>query len=377
MRLRKILKLLSTVSISDSAVTFTNSQQGLLCSNLNRFKQFIEILSSVPSMAHWIDFFRQSPFYSTNQDAVIVPLGTAATVTLQQAETRFIAQSQGMKELLHQMLKDESEFSIAVRLPDPTDFRDLLAAMDKLYSALSQSIVNPTIDGEVTILRWESGSYWLDLYVKRATAVALVAGLAWSAAVVYKKIAEGRIINEQVRSLEIKNESLEDIRLAQQAALDNFVAQQAQFLYDKHFNTSEEDPEQIGRLKYSIRTLAELIDKGAEINPALDAPESVANLFPRFFQGIDPTIPDQGDRRCRKNPSSRPHSPSCRALTPSNKSARRRAFIKSRLGGNACSRACLAAELRLASRHGWTDQSNALASQFGLPRSSDRPRRII
>ncbi len=42
------------------------------------------------------------------------------------------------------------------------------------------------------------------------------------------------------------------------------------------------EPETVERLKYTIKEFAELIEKGAEIHPALQAPESVRNLFPNF-----------------------------------------------------------------------------------------------
>jgi hypothetical protein len=44
----------------------------------------------------------------------------------------------------------------------------------------------------------------------------------------------------------------------------------------------EENPERLERIKHAIKSLQELIEKGAEIRPALLAPEQVTNLFPDF-----------------------------------------------------------------------------------------------
>lgn len=53
---------------------------------------------------------------------------------------------------------------------------------------------------------------------------------------------------------------------------------EAVHISSEHFH--ENTPENIERIKNSITTFADLIGKGAEIHPALVAPENVSNLFP-------------------------------------------------------------------------------------------------
>ena len=145
----------------------------------------------------------------------------------------------------------------------------------KLFEkCINQVICNDTINGHLKVNSWESGSFWVELIVGTQAAVALIAGVSWSAAVISKKIKEGTILEQQIRSLEIKNESLEDILEKQKQATNILIEKEVRHLQVKHFN-SDEDNEQFERLKLTTKTFAELIQNGAEIHPALSAPEQI------------------------------------------------------------------------------------------------------
>jgi hypothetical protein len=101
-------------------------------------------------------------------------------------------------------------------------------------------------------------------------------------AVVFKKMQEGKIFSEHVRGLKIKNESIEEIQKAQKKVLDVMVEGEAKRLEAEFYGESESDPERTQRIKMAVVTLAELIEKGTEIHPALNAPEKADNVFPDF-----------------------------------------------------------------------------------------------
>ena len=86
------------------------------------------------------------------------------------------------------------------------------------------------------------------------------------------------MLEQQVRGLKVKNDSLEDILKAQKAETKLMISAEAQHIDSEHFK--EKAPENIERIKNSITTFADLIGRGAEIHPALVAPENVTNLFP-------------------------------------------------------------------------------------------------
>jgi hypothetical protein len=116
---------------------------------------------------------------------------------------------------------------------------------------------------------------------KGTAAVALVGGMAWAAAVVFKKYQEGKMFEQMARGMKIKNDSLEELLRGLRESIDLLLQNEARSLYDKEFGDTT-DPEQIARLKLGIKTFMGLIEKGAEIHPALKVPENVKNLFPDF-----------------------------------------------------------------------------------------------
>ena len=172
---------------------------------------------------------------------------------------------------------EEDVNSINIKLPPVNDFDELSKVSREIHIGLSQVIFNDEINGQTKIVSVENGSIWLNVFVG-ASAVTVIASLVWASAVIYKKIQEGKLLAEQVRGLKVKNASLEDILKAQKAETDLMIQAEAEHISSEHFK--ENKPENIERIKNSITTFAELIGKGAEIHPALVAPENVSNLFP-------------------------------------------------------------------------------------------------
>ncbi|MCR8561605.1 hypothetical protein KXD93_28380 [Mucilaginibacter sp. BJC16-A38] len=104
--------------------------------------------------------------------------------------------------------------------------------------------------------------------------------LAAAGAVIYKKILEGRIVEQQLRTLKLRADSLEDVRAAQKESLSQLIQAEAEHLNSITFKRNV--PENIERIKNSIELFASLLDKGAEVHPAIGAPENVSNLYPNL-----------------------------------------------------------------------------------------------
>ncbi len=196
----------------------------------------------------------------------------ATTVTqLQEVVANF-------SKTLDKVLPAETEDSLNIKLPpDVRDFGQLAEVAKQIDIALSQIVYLPEVAGSIVIESVENGSIWFNVKVG-AAAVLLLSTVAWSSAVVYKKANEGRLIEEQIRALEIQNASLEDVRNAQKKQLEIVVEGEARYVFDKHFSDSL--PENLERVKNSIKIFADLLARGAEVKPALTTPEEVTNLFP-------------------------------------------------------------------------------------------------
>jgi len=217
----------------------------------------------------------KSVIYTTANDQMTVQLLEGYDIVnnltlLKTLSTNFL-------NVLMTTVPEEDINSINIKLPPVNDFDELSKVSREIHLGLTQVIFNDDINGQTKIISVENGSIWLNVFVG-ASAVSVIASLVWASAVIYKKILEGKLLAEQVRGLKVKNDSLEDILKAQKVETDLMIQAEAEHISSEHFR--ENIPENIERIKNSITTFAELIGKGAEIHPALVAPENVSNLFP-------------------------------------------------------------------------------------------------
>ena len=173
------------------------------------------------------------------------------------------------------------ENTIPIKMEKIKDLNDLYNSAHAFQTIFSQLIINDTINGKTEIVIIENGSICIDIYVGSLQAVTLIGSVAWASAVLYKKIQEGKVMFEQVKSLEIKNESLKDIQMAQKEQLSQMLEIEARNIQINHFS-NQDNSEQFERIKLSISLLSEQLEKGSKIHPQLNAPEDVKNLFPNM-----------------------------------------------------------------------------------------------
>lgn len=246
--------------------------------SLVRLRKFVNILQSVNLFTSQVDILARSIIFTT----------TADTIKSQQTEFHQINNAlHELKQLifnfnlvLETVVPADNLDSVNITLPSYVDdFDDLSEVSHTLHTVLTQVLLNDEIGGETKIMSVENGS--IKINVKVGTkGVVLIAGLAWAAAVVYKKTEEAMVLAAQVESLQINNFTMKDMQEAQKKQIDLLIETEADMIHKEHF--TKEDAEKTERLKYAIRTFAELISKGAEFSPALQAPEDVSNLFPNF-----------------------------------------------------------------------------------------------
>ncbi len=243
---------------------------------LTNLRELLNILDSLNLFNSVINKLKTSVLFTSANDRMSVQAVEAQNIVndlniLKELVTNLL-------DVLMKTVPEESIDSINIKLPEVNDFDELSNVSRDIHLGLSQVLLNEEIKGETKIISVDNGSIWLNVLVGSPVAVTVVASLAWSAAVIYKKIQEGKLLEQQVRGLKIKNDSLEDILKAQKAETNLMVQAEADHINSKHFKRNE--PENIERIKNSISTFADLIGRGAEIQPALIAPENVANLFP-------------------------------------------------------------------------------------------------
>ncbi len=175
---------------------------------------------------------------------------------------------------------EDDDCVVYIKLPELKDFDDLSKILDQLRKAIQLPIAIEGIGGHVFIRNFDSGSRWLELVVKTTLAANLIGSLAWSGAVIFKKYQEAKIVEEHATRVKLGTKHFEALVEANTAQMNLLI--EAEALYIQKEYCKNPNPEDLERLKLSVKTMSELIEKGAEIQPALLAPESVSNLFPDY-----------------------------------------------------------------------------------------------
>jgi len=246
-----------------------------LISNLKELRLIISNLDSMNLFKTATTVLMDSAIFTTSNDTIRVQPNENSIIVNELQILKSLIEN--FTEVLKSTVPEESTDSINIKLPPINDFDELSKVSREIHLGLTQVIFNDEVGGQTRIISVENGSIWLNVLVG-TTAVTVIASLVWSASVIYKKIQEGKLLEEQVRGLKVKNDSLEDILKAQKAETNLMIQAEAEHVNSEHFK--ENAPENIEKIKNSISIFADLIGKGAEIHPALVAPENVSNLFP-------------------------------------------------------------------------------------------------
>lgn len=168
---------------------------------------------------------------------------------------------------------------LLVQIPEIQSFDNLQKYANDFKKAIEIPILEPNINGSVTIVGADQGSVILYIALGTIAGVKLVAGICWAAAVIKKKQAEAEIFEAHARTLNLKNEALEDFVSAQRTQLKNILTAEAEAIALKEYNHKE--PETIERLKLSITTVSDLIDRGVSILPS-SQDDDIQKSFPDY-----------------------------------------------------------------------------------------------
>ena len=191
----------------------------------------------------------------------------------------FVQQVEGIYALSKARVGQQAKTSIFVKLPPSDSLTKIAAFLSRLDKALGQLVYHPKVNGTVSIRSWETGSLWVEIMLGTGSVVAVVAAASWAAAIIRKKIIEGNALMEHVRLLKMNNDARQQVVDAQAVLINDALEIEAKNMIDQYLD-SDPDPETLPRVVRVIREFSDMIGEGAEIHPALAAPEEVKNLFP-------------------------------------------------------------------------------------------------
>ncbi len=275
-KLREAIPLL-TLNIS----THSGNANLRIASGLNSVKKGVGILSTTNLFNEQIDSLLTHNIY-VNNIADSVQASPQEVNPLNSAVNSLAAAAGILLSAIEKQIPDESVDSINIKMPrDVHDLASLGKVCNEFDKIFNQLFVNETVNGQQKIMSVENGSIWVNLLVGNI-ATRLIGKVTWAAAVIYNKTTEVRANQEFNKGLKLKNEALEAMVALHKSYIDQLTAAEAQLIADEEFGNTSDKHEYTQRLKLAIKELSELIFRGAEIRPAISAPEQVSNLFPEF-----------------------------------------------------------------------------------------------
>jgi hypothetical protein len=274
MRAEEILLLLDDAGIGDS---FDHHfPGGGALRHIQLLRKRLEAIEGIPGFEAAFRTFEKSIIFRTAQDSLDIQNGECAE--LRQMTQTCAAHLLGLRRYLKAVTSKQGKESLFFRMPETNDLRKLIADLDSISKCLSQSVTHPKVGGQVTVKSWEPGSFWIEIGVGSFEAIKLFAGLAVVAALALDQIQKFRIANEHISTLRIRQEQLEMLKDAQEQALRQLIDEEVEKTTPL-FGDGGLDNETKERLKYTVRMLQEMFERGLKIRPALNAPEGVASPF--------------------------------------------------------------------------------------------------
>ncbi len=282
MRLRRIKQTLENniMHLDYKREYLSGNQPGYLYADITNLKMAIEKVKNLGLYVALISDIEKSIIFSTSQDEIILT-DTKEDTRLKKGLEVVRSGCHALLMVLKELYQEEDdESTLYLQMPKIKDLEDLSKKSKLLHTAISQSILDPSIKGNIKVRSYDIGSLWIVITVGSVLAVKLIGGIVWSAAVIRRRKMEFKKFEKHVKSLAIKNESQEDLKDAQKKQLETVLDAEAENLAKQYYKGH--DAEKTERIKYSIKLICELMDKGVEIHPALKASGEIGKLFPDY-----------------------------------------------------------------------------------------------
>lgn len=183
--------------------------------------------------------------------------------------------------VIQQVLQEQNENSLSIRLPDTRSLAELSDIFSKLDKIFNQLLVNEKIQGEATLQNFDTGSEWIEILFDSVKAAYIISTLAYIVILMKREEIKNQELLEVVRNRRITNDLIEKLSqqtLAQSSKLIN--AKMSEFIQEAGID--KEDNEYLERYKLCVSILNELIDKGLKFFSSTKSPNAIKSVLPDF-----------------------------------------------------------------------------------------------
>lgn len=271
-----IVKTLPDLELS-AAYIQGNQDYSYQASKLNFLRRSINTIEDIPYVDYEVNMLKSTWLFQSVGDGIKI-------TSSQKLEVETQLNNLKLKLVTFRQIAETSkifkgEDILLIRIPEVNSFDNLIKYAGDFKKAIEIPVLDKDDKGNVTIVSADEGSIILYISLGVFAAVKLVAGICWAAAVIRRKRAEAIMFEQHAETLKLKNDALTSIIEAQKEQLRNILHSEAEAIANKEYNHN--DPEAIERLKLSISTVSDLIDRGVKILP-ISTDNEVQKSFPDY-----------------------------------------------------------------------------------------------
>lgn len=249
---------------------------------LNAWRQHLQQLAIDPHLGSLIKPLQDTVLYQQPVDYTKIRQDEWQQIA--SLNNNLVQALQAISHWMSHWIPDAHEDAIRICLPKTICLDQFSRLLRKLHLVFNHILYLTKSATPYRVQGLWPGSTWIQI-VLSASSIPILASMLWSASIIYKKIQECRILEQQIRALKIKNESLNDVLKAQEHATQLLIEAEVARIKELHFRNAT--PEELERIKNSITIFVDLIQKGTTLYPTIHMPDDHA-----FPQMSDYTLPD-------------------------------------------------------------------------------------
>ena len=235
---------------------------------LNAFRVAISELSKIVALATEVAPLAQHPLVmSTAQDVILTD--PSAGSNLQQLGARLDEFAGRLMMSLSAALPKEEPLSVSFRLPDVASLSDLTRDVGEVEDVFTQALA-PTGFGGSRVLGFDTGSMWISIGLETKEALGLIAALT-TTAIAYLKFRR-QTGETQVAAKKTSTDPTELVVI--ERMFERMIAERRTEAITA-IAPKRLGPEDRARLGVAVDKMADLLNRGAEVIPALNAPTDV------------------------------------------------------------------------------------------------------
>jgi len=277
----KIILTPKDISNDPQNKKFTNLQ------SFNRALRNIKATGLFPALVNEIENFESLTLVQT--DDVVIPKNKAQKIT--QLTSKLGNQLNVFKSAITDVLPDQQENSLSLKLPKIQTLQELSEISDSLNKIFDQLLVNDEIQGSASLQNFDTGSEWLEIVFDPYKAVGLVTAMVYSYIWLKRELIKNDELVEVARNRRISNDlyqSLADeLKKQTNTQFEAMIKENAQ-----KAGIDSNNHEYFERYKFCVTEIGKLIDRGLQFFPSSKSPNEIKSTLPDFTKSINNMLPE-------------------------------------------------------------------------------------